>query len=455
MSASPDDETPVLTVPQAAKLLQMSENTVYSLVAQDAIPHMRFGKLIRIPRWGLMQFIATASGAPLPLNEVALPAKESVHVVPAIRRGGRLAMANGEGYLRRRGPGTWTMTVFLGKDENGKTRQLVKTVKGTEKEARAEMARLISERDQGVDLKPETVTFRELIKRWLDMKTPNLSPSAAATYETLLRVHVEPVIGRLKLRDLKPLHIEAVKAAVLKKGRSQKLALNVFRLVHAILKQAVQWQLVARNPADAVQAPRAKRFTPNTPSPAELEQLLEVAATTPYGPVARLAVHTGARQGELLSARWRDIDWEQRRLTLHGAKTQASARVVDLGETAMQLLREHRRAEKEKRLALGSGVTCGDDDATIFTNLVGKPMDAGGLKRTWKRIITKANIGHVRFHDLRHASATYLLQAGVPLPVVSQRLGHSRTSTTSDVYAHVLPGMGRQAAEVLDRVMQR
>ena len=118
------------------------------------------------------------------------------------------------------------------------------------------------------------------------------------------------MLGNLKLRDIKPLHIEAVKTAVLKKGRSQKLALNG-------------------------------------------------------------------------------------RLTLHGTKTQASARLVDLGETAMQLLREHRRAEKAKRLKPGMAATCGDGDATIFTNLVGKPMDAGGLKRTWKRIITKANVGHV------------------------------------------------------------
>jgi hypothetical protein len=80
-------------------------------------------------------------------------------------------VANGEGYLRKRG-GSWTMTVFLGKDETGKPRQLVKTMKGTEKEAQAEMARLIAERNQGVDLKPETVTFNELTRRWLEMKTP-------------------------------------------------------------------------------------------------------------------------------------------------------------------------------------------------------------------------------------------------------------------------------------------
>lgn len=82
-------------------------------------------------------------------------------------------------------------------------------------------------------------------------------------------------------------------------------------------------------------------------------------------------------------------------------------------------------------------------------------MDAGGLKRTWRRIIRDANVGHVRFHDLRHCSATYMIQAGVPIPVVSQRLGHTRTSTTTDIYAHVLPGMGREAAEILERVMSR
>ena len=92
---------------------------------------------------------------------------------------------------------------------------------------------------------------------------------------------------------------------------------------------------------------------------------------------------------------------------------------------------------------------------SAFTNQVGKPMDAGGLKRTWKRVIRDANVGHVRFHDLRHASATYLLQAGVSVKVVSERLCHSRTSTTTDTYAHVMPGMGREAAETLERVMRR
>ena len=114
--------------------------------------------------------------------------------------------------------------------------------------------------------------------------------------------------------------------------------------------------------------------------------------------------------GEVLRFEWRDIDWEARTLVVRGTKTKGSLRRIDLSEEAIQLLREHHRSELEKRLKLGPGATCGDGEATVFTNIVGKPVDAGGLKRTWKRIIRDAKVGHVRFHDLRHAAATYLLR---------------------------------------------
>ncbi|HLF77345.1 MAG TPA: tyrosine-type recombinase/integrase [Dehalococcoidia bacterium] len=362
-------------------------------------------------------------------------------------------MANGEGYLRKRGKG-YAMTIFLGKDENGKPRQMVHTFHGSEKDVKAEMARLIAERNQGVDLKPKEATFLELTQRWRDSHYPNLAESTSSTYETLLNVHALPILGASKLQDLKPLHVEAVKTAMTKKGCSQKSALNVFRLVSAILKQGVRWQLLYRNPADGVIPPRPRRYVAQAPTLAELAKVLATADDTPYGSVARLAALSGARQGELLSLTWRDVDWQAQTLTVRGTKTQSSLRKVDLGDVAVNLLRDHHKHELEKRLKLGPGADCGSNEATIFTNQVGKPMDAGGLKRTWKRIIRDAGVGHLRFHDLRHASATYMLQAGVPVQMVSARLGHSRTSTTTDIYAHVLPGMGRHAAEVLEKVMQ-
>ncbi len=362
-------------------------------------------------------------------------------------------MAHAQGYLRQRSPGSWTATVFLGKDAKGKPRQAVKTIRGTKQEAQRELARLTADRDRGIDINPEQITMAALSDRWLESKRDNVARSTATGYEALLRVHVLPIIGGRRLRDLKPLHIEEIKSTVTRSGGSQKLALNVYRVVNAMLKQAVRWQLVSVNPCTAVDAPRPRRFIAHVPNPTELARLFATADSTPYGPLVRIAALTGARQGELLGLRWRDVDWEERRLTVRGTKTTASARVVDLGANVMTLLSKCRSAEREKRLQLGPGAMCGSDDAPIFTNLVGRRVDAGGLKRTWRRIVRDAAVGHVRFHDLRHASATYLLKAGVPVMVVSERLGHSRTSTTTDIYGHVMPGMGREAAEVVEREM--
>jgi integrase len=362
-------------------------------------------------------------------------------------------MAHGQGYLRQRSAGSWTVTVFLGKGAEGKPRQATKTVRGTKHEAEREMARMIAERDRGVDLRPERLTVTELASRWLDSKRPNLAASTSLSYEILLRLHVIPVIGNVRLRDLKPLHIEAVKSKVTESGGSQKLALNVFRVLNAVLKQGVRWQLLAVNPCTAVDAPRPRRFNAHVPTPEELDRLFVAADATQYGALVRLAALSGARQGEVLRLRWRDVDWQERRLSIPGTKTTASVRLVDLGSETIALLSRWRTAEREKRLKLGPGATCGSDDAPIFTNFVGGPVDAGGLKRTWRRVVRDADVGHVRFHDLRHASATYLLRAGVPVPIVSERLGHSRTSTTTDIYGHVMPGMGREAAAVLEREM--
>lgn len=362
-------------------------------------------------------------------------------------------MAHGQGYLRQRSVGSWTLTLSLGKDATGKPRQAVKTVRGTKQEAQRELARMVAERDRGVDLRPERLTVKELAIRWLEAKRLNLAASTAVSYEGLLRLHVYPVIGNVRLRDLKPLHIEAVKTRVTAGGASQKLALNVFRTLNALLKQGVRWQLLSVNPCVAVDAPRPRPFKPHVPTPAELKRLFAAADATQYGPLVRLAALSGARQGELLRLRWRDVDWDGRRLSIPGTKTAASLRIVDLGPETIALLSKWRRAEREKRLKLGAGATCGSDDSSIFTNFVGGPVDAGGLKRKWRRIVREADVGHIRFHDLRHASATYLMKAGIPVPIVSERLGHSRTSTTTDIYGHVMPGMGREAAEVLEREM--
>jgi integrase len=168
--------------------------------------------------------------------------------------------------------------------------------------------------------------------------------------------------------------------------------------------------------------------------------------------VVRLAALTEARQGELLRSSWSDVDWAFASLTIRGTKTEGSFRKIVLGDLGIALLKEHRRKELEKCLKLGPGATCGDDGATVFTNLVGRQMDAGGLKRTWKRIVKNAVVGHFRFHDLRHAVATYLLVAGAPVMAVSALL-RAHPHLHDDGHAHLLPGMRRETTALLESVM--
>ncbi len=184
-------------------------------------------------------------------------------------------MANGQGHIRQRSNGSWTLTIYLGKDARGKPKQMTRTVRGTKKEAQRELARLVVERDRGVDINPERLTVAELSQRWLKATMPALAASTAVSYDGLLRNHILPVIGTTRLYALKPLHIEAVKAGVTKGGRSAKLALNTYRELMALLAQAVKWQLISINPCASVNAPRPKRFEAFVPNEDELQRLFE------------------------------------------------------------------------------------------------------------------------------------------------------------------------------------
>lgn len=226
----------------------------------------------------------------------------------------------------------------------------------------------------------------------------------------------------------------------------------------------MRWQLIARNPADAVTSPRPSRPEIRVLGAEDVDQLLEAAAPTSLYALLYLALSTGARQGELLALRWEDVDLE--RGTMHIArtiqrspgqgvsyrppKTHRSSRAVSLSPEVVALLREHRRAQAEHRLKMGPAYK---NRGLIFASSTGAPMDAGNLRRTFARLVRDVGLPHLRFHDLRHTAATLMLRAGVHPKVVSERLGHATVSVTLDTYSHVLPDLQRDAAQALDGVL--
>ena len=376
------------------------------------------------------------------------------------------------GHIRKRGKtkkdgrSPWAVVIDLGNDPvTGRRRQLWRSVKGSKREAEALLVHLLHQRDTGIDVAPERITVGQYLERWLkDYAEANVAPNTKRRYAELLRLHVVPTLGGLPLAKLRPLHIQQCYASVLAKGLSSRTALHCHRVLREALQHALKWQLIARNPADAVEPPRYQRHEMLALGPEEVQRLLRAAEDTPYGALVSLAVMTGLRQGELLGLRWQDVDLRadilyvrqtaQRLpgegITFRPPKTHRSARPVALSPVTIEVLREHRRRQLEQRLLVGAVY---EDYGLVFATPLGTPIDSGNLRKAWQRIVKAAGLDHVRFHDLRHAHATLLLQQGVHPKVVSERLGHAGVAITLDTYSHVLPGLQAEAVANLDRVL--
>lgn len=380
------------------------------------------------------------------------------------------------GYIRRQSRESWEVTVDLGRDPTtGRRRRRFMTIRGTKRDAERALAAALNERDRGIDISPGKLTVAEYLRRWLrDYAAHNVAPSTLEGYSGIIVHHLIPTFGSLRLRDLRPAHIqEQYGRAQAAGGRvdggpiglSAQTVLNHHRLLREALSHAVEWQLLAVNPADAVKPPRARRHEMRVLDAEEAGRLLEAAEDTPYHALIYVALATGARVGELFGLRWQDIDLDRstmhitrsaRRFAGRGViftetKTHRSRRPVALSAATVALLREHRRARAEQRLALGLAYR---DQGIVFASPTGGPLDGSNLRRAFVLMTERADVPRLRLHDLRHTAATLMLREGVHPKVVSERLGHATVGLTLDTYSHVLPDLQRDAAEVMDGVLK-
>jgi integrase len=177
-----------------------------------------------------------------------------------------------------------------------------------------------------------------------------------------------------------------------------------------------------------------------------------------------VALYTGMRRGELVGLRWQDVDWENAVLHVrqsitvlsHGLITQSPKsgrhRKISVPGVVLDLLRQHRCRQNERRLKMGE---FWHDSGLVFTVGHGGPIRPDNLKKVFYRLITRAGVPTIRIHDLRHTHGSWLLRHGDDITVVSQRLGHARTSITLDVYAHAMPDQHCETAERLGRLLAR
>lgn len=362
---------------------------------------------------------------------------------------------NNEGTIYQRQNGRWVAQVRIEGQRLGKSFS-------TQKECRSWIKDMQEQIENGLSVDGFKMTVHDLFKMWLESIQGSVRPRTLDQYQGVVRNHLEPVLGEIKLRELQPYQIQQLYNSLLAEGKSNRTVQLVHSVIHRALVVGQQLGLVGRNPASAVTPPKVPQKEMQVLDDNQARQLLIAAQGDRYEAMYYLAITTGLRQGELLGLKWEDIDFSSgilqvkrqlqrvpgKGVRLSEPKTKAGRRQIQLGPESVNQLIIHRRRQDIER----EGEEW-EEHSLIFPSSVGTPTGQRNLHRFYKRLLKKAGLPDIRFHDLRHTAATLMLLNGIPLIVVSRRLGHSKPSVTLDIYGHYLPGMQAEAAVMMDELV--
>ena len=381
-----------------------------------------------------------------------------------------------QGSLKQRSRGSWTIRVDMGvHPDTGRRRQKVTTVRGTKKEAQRRLNEILHELNTSGFSQSSKLTFGQFLTHWLKTYVElNVRARTAEGYESIVRVHLIPSLGQIKLAYLQPSRLQEYYTQALKEGRknghpgglSAQTVLNHHRVIHEALTLALKWGMVNRNVAQAVSPPHPSKRQVQTLDSEGVRACLAAAEGTIYHPIFYLKVYTGLRRSEIMGLRWKDVDLDMAtvsvvqalhhlhdgRMIYEKPKSSRGKRLIALTPTSVMMLRDHRRNQEKERELVGVPFT---DESLVFCHPDDSPIDPEVVSKAWRRLVRKMKRDGVRLHDLRHTHACLMLKQGVHPKIVSERLGHASVSTTLDIYSHVTPGLQEAAARRFDESMNK
>lgn len=390
--------------------------------------------------------------------------------------------------IEKRGENTWRLTVELGRDANGKRirkrknititdKALLKTTKKLNEFLEAEWYKFKSELESGNYYSPEKMYFRDFVNEWLEkyiepkIKDGKFAVSTKVTYLTHLNNHILPAFGHMRLDQIHTMHI----LDFFTKLREQKTHNDkpmstatleyIYRILKNVLDRAVEWKIIPENPINGVERPKPEKRKPNFYEEHEAQEVILALYKEPIE--WRLyflgAMLGGFRRGELVALEWPDVDFENNTFTIRksismtidgqaieGGPKAKSEGVVVMPEWYMQELKKYYLQWKKDKLMAGDAWEGGDKQYVFHAGL-GKPYYYKTPTNRWRKFIKRNNLKYIRLHDLRHTAATLLIEAGVDLKTIQERLRHSRYQTTADIYAHVTKKVQKETAEKLDK----
>jgi integrase len=363
---------------------------------------------------------------------------------------------NGEGSIYRRKDGRWVGQYLAYTPKGPKYRYLY----GKTRQVVAEkLTRAMAQRDSGLAFEAGKLTVAEHMNKWITESARNrLRPKSYKDYSGLTRLHIIPALGHIKLKQLTPLHVQSFYGSKLESGLSKRTVEYIHTVLNSALKQAVRWELVPRNVTEAVDPPRPERKDRPTFNLDQARLFLEAARNDGWGALYVLAIQTGMRRGELFGLRWDDVNLSDGWLHVRQAlahdgksfslpKTAKGRRRIRLTPEAIEALKKHKIAQHQGRLKQGS---LWRDHGLVFCSSVGTPMGPDNfIKRQYKPLLRRAELPYIRFHDLRHTFASLMMPNVQNPQIVQEMLGHSRISTTLDIYSHLSQDMQEEAVRRL------
>lgn len=362
-----------------------------------------------------------------------------------------------EGTLYQRPNGRWRAQVCI----DGSRASFTADSKA---ECQAWLRKMLDQAGQGWNYAGGKMTLGEYLQVWLENSRASLRLKTHDQYRRTVEKHILPLIGNIRLKDLRPECVERLYASLLKFGSGVRTVRIVHAVLHRSLEKAVRYGLILRNPTDGAALPQYKHAEMMVLDEIQVSQLLVAAKGSRHEALYHLAVTTGMRMGELFGLRWSDLHWVSGRIYVrrqvqyvpgHGwsfvePKTRSGRRTIKLGEGVLHALREHlERQQRERDTARERWL----DHDLIFPSKSGTPMDPSNLRLDFTHVLQQAGLPKIRFHDLRHTAASLMLNHGIPVIVVSKMLGHSKPSITMDIYGHLYNEMQDEAAQLMDELV--
>lgn len=385
-------------------------------------------------------------------------------------------MASGsiERYEGKKGH-SWRLRIVTGYDERGYPIVRRHTVKGgTKREAEAKLRELLNEVDTGLYVEASQMMLSDYIQQWFETHRQGLALSTELRYRGHINCHIIPVLGTIPLQKLTVLQVQAFANQLLQngfkgngrpRGLSPKSVRESVGLLKQALEQAITWGLLSRNSAIGVKIPKVVQKEMQVITDVQAEMILSALESTYAWLPTMIAYHTGMRRGEVLALSWDCVDLDKatirvsRSFSLHDTtgpllkepKTKAGRRMVEIGTILVKALQKHRKQHVEAKLALGKQWK--NEHNLVCTRDNGSFISPKALSEFFTYQTKQLGLD-LTFHGLRHTHVSMLIKAGVPINVISARIGHSNPSVTHDVYSHLLPGMSREAVDRFEKLLQ-